>query len=287
MPRRATIRKRTTPRKRTRRNASAPPVHTRSAKDALAWETRRARGNPAQYETAYNLTLFLSLSRSLTGATVRVGSSHPVTVLDKTSKRVLIVADNYGTPVYGWVDKDAIRRTPRANPSTAAAELYESWTGEPSQHETVVEETYYDHSHLTDLARLVGFKLRGVRGQLKFRDKETRLCSNETGTQLYIRGGDQRINLDDYNTITRRPVDPTKESVVLGEIESLYYSARKPFLGKEHTKTGVYKHKLGEESGNRPFLIYDTRAGLLSISGGSYYIKPGDYDGKHSRGIVD
>lgn len=173
------------------------------------------------------------------------------------------------------------------NPAPAAAALYESWTGEPSTHETVVVDTIHAHAHLTDLARLVAFKLRGVRGQLKFTDHSTRLCSNETGTQLYIRGGDQAINLDDFNTVSNRRIDPTKDSVVLGEIEYLYYSARKPFLGKEHTKTGVYKHKLGEETGNRPVLLYDTRSALLSISGGSYYIKPGDYDGKHSRGIVD
>lgn len=181
----------------------------------------------------------------------------------------------------------AFRNAYRDNPASDAAALYESWTGEPSTHETIVEETIYEHGHLTDLARLVAFKLRGVRGQLKFTDPSTRLCSSESGRQLYIRGGDQQIDLDDFNSATRRPVDPTKDSVVLGEIEYVYYSAKKPFLGGEHKRTGVYKHRLGEESGNRPVLIYDTRAGLLSISGGSYYIKRGDYDGKHSRGIVD
>jgi hypothetical protein len=175
----------------------------------------------------------------------------------------------------------------RSNPAPAAAALYESWTGEPSTHETVVTETVYDHAHLTDLAQLLGFKLRGVPGQLKFTNAETRLCANETGTQLYIRGGDQSINLSEFNRITRRPVDPKKDSVVLGEITDVFYRARKPFLGGEHKKTGTYHHKLGDKQGNRPVLIYDTRSQLLSISGGVYYIKKGDYDGKHSRGIVN
>jgi len=176
------------------------------------------------------------------------------------------------------------------NPAPAAAALYESWTGLPSTHETIVVEKVFDHGHLTDLARLVSFKLRGVRGRLKFTDPTTRLCVNETGTQLYIRGGDQTIPLDDFNravTSPSRKVDPTKESVVLGEITNVYYAAKKPFLGGEHKHLGIYDHKLGGKNRNFPTLVYDTRSQLLSISGGVYYIKPDDYDGKHSRGIVD
>lgn len=185
------------------------------------------------------------------------------------------------------------RRAPRrrtSNPAPGAAALFQSWTGIPSQHETIVVEKIHDHSHLADLARLCAFKLRGVRGRLKFTEPATRLCSNETGTQLYIRGGDQTINLDDFNRVVTSParrVDPTKESVVLGEITNLYYAARKPFLGGEHKKLGVYDHKLGGRNRNYPVLVYDTRSQLLSISGGVYYIKPDDYDGQHSRGIVD
>jgi len=186
----------------------------------------------------------------------------------------------------GGLDID-VTSAQRHNPAPAAAALYQSWTGEPSTHETVITDTVHDHTHLADLARLVAVKLRGVRGQLKFTDHTTRLCSNEAGTQLYIRGGDQAVNLTDFNSVTNRPVDTTKDSLVLGTIDCLFYAARKPFLGAQHSKMGVYKHTLGEESGNRPVLLYDTRSRLLSISGGAYYIKPGDYDGTHSRGIVD
>jgi len=186
-----------------------------------------------------------------------------------------------------WVVKTAIDGTPFSNPVTPAAALYEAWTGLPSDHETIITETVHDHAHLADLAQLVSLKLKGVTGVLKFPDKQTRLASNETGTQLFIRGGDQSIDLGEFNRRTRRPVDPKKELVALGEVTDIAYSARKPFLGGPHKKTGIYVHKLGGKTKSLPVLLYDTRSRLLSLAGGEYYIKPGDYDGRHSRGIVD
>lgn len=181
---------------------------------------------------------------------------------------------------------ELLRRRTHGNPAPTAADLYESFTGTPSTHDVVVIDKVHEHRHLSGLARLVALKLKGITGQLKF-NADTLLGFNETGTQMFIRGGDQSIDLDEFNRRTRRPVDPTKELVVLGEIALLYYAGKKPFLGGEHVRTGVYKHPMGEESGNRPTLLYDTRSQLLSVAGGSYYIKPDDYDGKHSRGIVD
>lgn len=182
-------------------------------------------------------------------------------------------------PRRGWFGLGA------TNPAAPAAVMFEAFTGEPSEHETIVEETVHDHGHLADIAQLVGFSLRGVKGRLQFPDRETRLALNETGTQLYVRGGDQSINLTEFNRITTRPVDPRKESVVLGDVVAVYYRAAKPFLGGEHTKSGLYGHKFKPTA--LPVLVYDTRSKLLALAGGVYYVKPRDYDGKHSRGIVD
>lgn len=188
------------------------------------------------------------------------------------------------------------RRTPtpvRFNPAQAADAMYTSFTGLQPESTLDVRESIHVHTHLAAIAELHAFKLKGVRTRLMF-GKGTYLGVNETGTQLFIRGGDQAVNLSDFNAVAKVPVDPTKEHVILGQIDKIWYYAAKPFLGRQHSKTGLFVHDFGKSrtgrgghSGSLPYLVYDTRSKLLSIAGGVYYIKPDDYDGKHSRGIVN
>lgn len=117
------------------------------------------------------------------------------------------------------------------------------------------------------------------------------LCSNEDGTQLYIQGGDQSVDL---KSIHMADV-PVKDSMVLGEAYFVSYFTEKDFDNHQPT---IYEHDLGEESdppkpkyrkdevhtaANRPGLgqgsgcyptvRYDTLNQRVYLDGGDYKIE--------------
>jgi hypothetical protein len=59
--------------------------------------------------------------------------------------------------------------------------------------------------------------------------------------------------------------------MMIGVAYELTYQTEKGF---QNFKLTDYYHKLGEETGVQPFLLYDPRNQLLSISGGQYQTKP-------------
>lgn len=168
---------------------------------------------------------------------------------------------------------------PRTNPVEEAAELAEAWHGRPASKITEVEERIREHEVLVDLGGLEEIELVDPPVVIRF-GHDTRLASNEQGTQLYLVGGDQAVDLDEF------PVDRSKEQVVLGEVSAVTYYAAKQHLGGEHRRPGPYRHEFGEEGGTRPQLVYDTRNRLLSLAGGSYKILR-DMPGGYSAGIRD
>lgn len=168
----------------------------------------------------------------------------------------------------------------RRNPVEEAAELSEAWHGRPARGQRESVTSVHEHGVLTDLGRLQELRLTdGTR--LKF-DKDTTLASNERGTQLFIEGGDQSVDLADFPD-----ADDSKEKVDLGEIKSVVYVTAKEHLGREDRTPGPYTHKFGEEGGARPILVYDVVNGLLEIVGGSYKIERDMDGGRHSAGIRD
>lgn len=116
------------------------------------------------------------------------------------------------------------------------------------------------------------------------------LCSNETGNQLYFRGGDQSLDLDSLNL-----ADAARDHMVIGEVWALAYATKKDFdefaeieyvhtlgLEKYHVKLPA-KADLWEDAqppkddafscGNLPTLMYDSMNKSLSIAGGIYKIE--------------
>lgn len=93
------------------------------------------------------------------------------------------------------------------------------------------------------------------------------LTSNESGTQLYLTGGDQSLDLPALG-ITGHEAD--KEIVYIGHVTNICYHAHKIFNGKREEYD--YVHKMGEEGGELPVLNYDRINKRLQLSGGSYVI---------------
>jgi hypothetical protein len=95
----------------------------------------------------------------------------------------------------------------------------------------------------------------------------TLLCSNEDGTQLYLQGGDQSLDLD---ALGIEGDAATKELIVIGEAVKIYYETAKDF---DKYETIQYHHDLGEISGEVPILAYDRMNERLLIVGGAYHIE--------------
>lgn len=152
----------------------------------------------------------------------------------------------------------------KENPADVAADLSEEFHGRASVPE-LVEDKVHVHEHLAGLGMLNEIKLRGG---IKIRfDGATRLASNEDGTQLFIVGGDQSVDLAEWPD-----VDESKELVNLGKVAEVVYTTDKQHLGREDRKPGAYKHQLGEKSGDLPELVYSTRDGRMQFVGGHYKV---------------
>jgi hypothetical protein len=156
------------------------------------------------------------------------------------------------------------------NPESSAAEMYESFHGKPSEEVLEIGETVHYHENLAGLGTLQEIKVdcfSGYSAELKF-GPDTQLCSNEEGTQLYIVGGDQSLDLRELKF---KDEEIEKDHVAVGVITEITYNTEKGF---HNFKPTDYYHELGEETGYQPILTYDTRSQLLTIAGGAYRIKP-------------
>lgn len=180
------------------------------------------------------------------------------------------------------LEADYAKETGRkANPATASDALYKRFHGKESTKTVTTVEREHHHGNLAELGILQEIKVilnpSAAKSQqklatLKTSDNETRLCSNEDGTQLFIVGGNQNINLNALGF----PKAGQKEQMILGLADEITYRTRKKF---DQFKTIDYFHGLGEDSGVKPYLAYKPRDKKLLIFGGRYKVKP--------EGIVD
>jgi hypothetical protein len=165
----------------------------------------------------------------------------------------------------------------RGNPAAASAEVFEEFHGfAPSEVITVTKKIHY-HKHLAAAGKLThldvwgvdeaGHKISGFKGAF--------LAFNEEKNQLFVEGGDQAVNLEDFG------IDPPHELETLGRLTDIGYQTNKTHLGDEGGEA-VYVHKFRSTNENGkhvivriaryPDLIYDVRNEQLLFSGGSYEI---------------
>lgn len=172
------------------------------------------------------------------------------------------------------------RPYPRAgkkpNPESDAAHLYEDFHGRPSTKIIDSVQEIHEPDELSGLGDLVEMKVATVTGleaTLSFKDDPPLLCASPSRRQLYLQDGDQGLDLASLKMNGKGWV---RESMVIGVISELTYSTEKGF---EKFVPRDFFHKLGEESGVQPLLLYDPASKLLAITGGTYQIK--------REGIVD
>jgi hypothetical protein len=166
----------------------------------------------------------------------------------------------------------AARRRP--NQAQTAAELSEQFHGRPVDRVTEVSETMLERAELAELGRLLELRVVTFAGDayvLSFQRTHMRLCATPDGSQLYLVGGDQDVDLDSLGID-----DMGKDDLPLGVLTAIVYHTTKGFHDFEPTD---YIHDFGEEGGEPPLLSFDRLNRALRISGGSYRVEP--------AGIVD
>jgi hypothetical protein len=179
------------------------------------------------------------------------------------------------------------RRHKRRNPEDTSALAFKIFHGKPPDGTTEILEEIHEHENLWALGALQEIVIEpvsmpGRQATFEFQSDNPWLCGNEPSetsgglfepsqmvcTQLYVRGGDQALDLDGIKM--GHGTKWYREHMCLGYLVELTYHTQKGF---DSFKPVDYYHALGEETGEVPVVCYDTRNNLITIQGGQYEIK--------------
>jgi hypothetical protein len=175
----------------------------------------------------------------------------------------------------------------KRNPAAEAEQGFEDFHGYPSEETVVVKEQIHFHRHLSAAGELeyivIDTRDGKYRVTVKFKRGETILAFNEKRNQLFVRGGDQSVDLREFG------INPKEahELETLGPAKKIGYFTTKTHLG-EDGGTAIYDHgfRMTNENGRHvtvriakyPDVIYRVRDKHLEFSGGSYKILPEGID---------
>ena len=183
------------------------------------------------------------------------------------------------------------------NPESSSMDMYSSFHGRPSRETVEITETIHDHDNVAALGTCCGFLI--VAGSKQFAiglsgytwspradgpgkkkggfvktdpaADDVFLSSNEEGTQMFVDGGDQELDLSSLG-ITGREAE--KEAVVIGDVAMVAYETEKEF---DKFDLIQYVHTLSEDSkGPLPVLRYmrrNSKGARMFLDGGVYYIE--------------
>ena len=179
----------------------------------------------------------------------------------------------------------------RRNPENLAAHFFKKFHGRNSEEELALETSVHYHEWLATLGILSACVVdtpSGFRATITFDEKDAPwLCSNEDGTQLFIEGGNQELDL---KALEFTGHELTKERIVVGQFSepepgpkskvrqwNLGYQCQKDFDDFEDI---LYQHDLSEPDEGEPkthrripaYLEYEPLNKLLYITGGDYHI---------------
>lgn len=159
------------------------------------------------------------------------------------------------------------------NPDDAAeaARRFEEFHGYPPEEIFELIEQRREHQHLAVLGELIELEISPAinDGRIVLQNFDgASLCSSPAGTQIYVRGGNQQVDLSKFGLDANRPHDLE----VLGLLKRAVYHTTKLHLVEGGTAD--YEHTFGEDNGEMPAVLYDTGNFELTFAGGSYYVEP-------------
>lgn len=153
----------------------------------------------------------------------------------------------------------------RGNPAEAARAVSEEFHGRKVREMVPVTERRHYHKFLAELGELTLLVIHTPDGRHKVELTQfagALLCTNEDKNQLFIKGGDQTVNLRDFG------VRDPHEKEHLGELRKIAYFTDKEHLGDEGGEAD-YHHSFSKPY---PHVDFRTRDTHLEISGGRYKI---------------
>jgi hypothetical protein len=158
------------------------------------------------------------------------------------------------------------KKATRRNGDGAAAERYEYFHGREPRVVTDVETEIKSHATLSGIGKLVALfidtPVTNPTRRLKLGNfKGALLAQDAKGKQLYIAGGDQRVDLADFG------IKAAHEVETLGYLSEVWYDTVKDHLDEKSGGDAIYQHKFGR---NKPVVVYDVMNKLLTLSGGGY-----------------
>jgi hypothetical protein len=169
---------------------------------------------------------------------------------------------------YAWMDELEGGISPGNNPT--AADIREDFTGMPAEFYTVQNEPHMRRGDYAELGKLLILYVKPHKGGqvLEIRPRGVVVVSDESARQLYFVGGDQDITeaLAQFGALERGA-----GLFELGEARRIDYKQR-----KEHVKdpdVDEWRHEFGEETNERPLVLFDARHKRLMLEGGRYQVR--------------
>lgn len=153
----------------------------------------------------------------------------------------------------------------RYNPAEAARAVSEEFHGRAVRAMVPVTERRHYHKFLAELGELTLLVIHTPDGRHRVELTQfagALLCTNEDKNQLFIKGGDQTVNLRDFG------IRDPHEKEHLGELRKIAYYTDKEHLGDEGGEAD-YHHSFSKPY---PHVDFRTRDTHLEISGGKYKI---------------
>jgi hypothetical protein len=153
----------------------------------------------------------------------------------------------------------------------AAQQMFKKFHGRKSTTIKEIQQRQMDRSTMAGLGVLMFLRTdltqewngKGV-GLTFSEDDKVIVASDPAGNQIYFLGGNQ-----DVTGILPKGV-AQKDFIDLGECDVIIYTADKDFDNFEEKD---YQHEFGEETGERPRLMFDRLNQQLYLIGGAYEVK--------------
>lgn len=163
-------------------------------------------------------------------------------------------------------------RLPRNwQPNPSAEALRERFTGSAVDQVQVMDEPHMPAGDYALLGKLLSLYVKPRKGGQVQEIRAaggTKVVADESARQIYFVGGDQDISsgLEIFG-----PLDRGAGLLELGQATRIDYKQRKEHV--DHPEMDSWRHSFGEETGERPTVLYDVRAKRLLLEGGAYVIR--------------
>lgn len=147
-----------------------------------------------------------------------------------------------------------------------AQQMFEKFHGRKPTSVQEVKIRQEARRNLTGLGKLMYLQTaEGVPMKWAENDKVMVAC-DPAGNQIYFVGGNQDLS----GILKQAGIESTKDLIDVGECQFIIYTADKDFDNFEEKD---YQHEFGEESGERPRLMFDRLNQQMYLVGGAYEVK--------------